>query len=705
LKSRRAANDHRTSEDGARLAERIPRRPSVGGIEMSVIGKQLRSAWRPAVALVLAVGLALPGWSTNGTTAQGSLPETAAAAPESTVLFHQLDLDFEGAQWQQAEALLARVGLPDALDLWRDEILTEGGESGDFSEADLDALLGGEMAFFVTSDAIAKIVAMHMQDMHMQGHDVAEASDATPGAEIVDQAFGMAAVLVPGDPDAAWAYAQRQVTMLAEEEGVEVEQAEYGDTEIIAVEGLKLTEDGDAMGDEPYGEMLGHHDGFAAARDGDFIIAGPTQADITAVVDVLNGDAPSLADSAAAQDVVTQLPADAISLTYFDMQAIVGALGPELIESMESLVPNMPREAWGGAGALAISATDVGFQLDSFATYPEGADLDTLLVPNDPAIAAAAERVPDGTLFFQAGILPPNSFAGLPFSFSQAVNAATGESQWDDEGQMMPLPSPEQIEAEIAKATETLGFNPATDLFDLLGTEFIAFSSFPSFSMEGIGLDAVAAVSTTDPVALSETTRKIAAWIDRSAPDAEVSVRREGEDTLFVVSDPESAETPSIEFGVVNDQAVVALGEGINQLLTAPSTPMADNDQFQTVMAELPSEFSQVFYLDIGQAIAPIMMFTGEFAPSQITDADLACTEFSDQAEAQEAYDADPIARSDLDLDFDGQACEDAFATAAGTPVTVQGSPENIRALGMVTFQQDEGMGSSAILYIAEPGS
>jgi hypothetical protein len=672
---------------------------------MSVIGKHLRSAWRPAVALALAVGLALPSWSASGTTAQSSLPETAAAAPESTVLFHQLDLDFEGAQWQQAETLLARVGLPDALDLWRDEILKEGGESGEFSEADLDALLGGEMAFFVTSDAVEKMMAMHMQDMHMQGDEMAEASDSTPAATGDEQAFGMAAVLVPGDPDAAWEYAQRQVNMLAEQEDVEVEQAQYGDAEIIAVEGLSWTEDGDAMDDDPYQEMLGHHEGFAAARDGDFIIVGPTEADITAVVDVINGDAPSLAESAAVEEVVAQLPADAISLTYFDMQAIVEALGPEVIESLESLVPNMPREAWGGTGALAISATDVGFRLDSFATYPEGADLDALLVANDPAIVAAAERVPEGTFFFEAGIMPPNSFAGLPFTFSQAINAATGESEWDGEGEMMPLPSPEQIEAEIAKATDTLGFNPATDLFDLLGTEFIAFAAFPSFSMEGIGLDAVAAISTTDPIALAETTRKIAAWIERSAPDAEVSVRREGEDTLFVVSDPETAEAPAVEFGVVNDQVVVALGDGITQLLSDPSTSLADDDQYQTVMSELPAEFSQVLYLDIGQAIAPIMMFTGEFETSQITDADLACTEFSDQSEAQAAYEADPVARTDLDLDFDGQACEDAFVAAGATPVTVQGSPENVRAFGMVTFQQDEGMGSSAILYIAEPGS
>ena len=50
------------------------------------------------------------------------------------------------------------------------------------------------------------------------------------------------------------------------------------------------------------------------------------------------------------------------------------------------------------------------------------------------------------------------------------------------------------MEKEIATAAATLGFDPRSELFDLLGGEFIAFSSFPTFDMNGFGLDAVAAV-------------------------------------------------------------------------------------------------------------------------------------------------------------------------------------------------------------------
>ena len=87
------------------------------------------------------------------------------------------------------------------------------------------------------------------------------------------------------------------------------------------------------------------------------------------------------------------------------------------------------------------------------------------------------------------------------------------------------LPSEEEIEEEIATASQTLGFDPRSELFDLLGGEFIAFSSFPTFDMNGF-LDAVAAATTTDPDTLAETARKIAAAIERS--DGERTSRTRG---------------------------------------------------------------------------------------------------------------------------------------------------------------------------------
>ena len=182
----------------------------------------------------------------------------------------------------------------------------------------------------------------------------------------------------------------------------------------------------------------------------------------------------------------------------------------------------------------------------------------------------------------------------------------------------------EEIEEEIATASATLGFDPRSELFDLLGGEFIAFSSFPSFDMNGFGLDAVAAVTTTDPDTLNETMRKIAAAIERADAEVDVSVREVDGDTIYVVSDPEMAGGPSLEFGVVDDQAVVGTGGGIEDLVTEPTASLADDPQFQAVMDVLPGEYYQVAYVDIGQVVDVLTAMVGAMEESQSAEAGVA---------------------------------------------------------------------------------
>ena len=98
-----------------------------------------------------------------------------------------------------------------------------------------------------------------------------------------------------------------------------------------------------------------------------------------------------------------------------------------------------------------------------------------MLVENNPSVAEQARRVPAGSVIFEAGILPPNALAGLPYTFSQAVNGAMHEAQ----GPMAALPSREEIDAEIARATQTLGFDPAKDLFDLARSRFHRLQLIP----------------------------------------------------------------------------------------------------------------------------------------------------------------------------------------------------------------------------------
>lgn len=658
-------------------------------------------AWGLLTSLALIFGLFVPLLAPPAAQAQMTMPATAAAAPDSTVFFHSVDLDTEGAQWQQTEDLLARVGLPGALDTLREEMLNEGASNGDFTEADLDALLGGEMAIVVTQPAVERLLSKHLAASGM----AMESASATPMASGSDEGLGVAAVLLPGDPDAAWAYAERQVNTYAAQLGLDVQTSQEGNTDLIWVEGEARADGDSAMSDDPVEEFLGEHGrgAFAAGRNGNFIIAAKTPADITSISAVIDGDVPSLAEAEGAQDLASRLPGDALSFTYIDLETIFAALGPEMTAAMQGMMPNMPQEAWGGRIGLTFRADQPGFRIDSIATFPEGANLDQLLVDNSQAIVDKASQVPSGTFLYEAGILPPNALAGLPFTFSQMING-TMQEQDMGKGPMAMFPSAEEMEAEIAKAAQTLAFNPKTDLFDLLGDQFVAFVSFPTFSGEGMGLNGVAAIDTTDATSVSESIAKLVDWIGQKLPEATIAEQQVDGDTVYVLSDPQSQGTPSLQFGVVGNQVVVAVGSGLDELQSPPATSLADDEQFQQVMGALPSEFSTIAYIDIGQAIAPIMMLSGAYQSPQITDADTACADYVSQEEAQTALDDDPVTNSNLDLDYDGTACEDAFGASA-TPSVSVGSPENIRAFAMVSYRQDDAAGSSAILYIAPPGS
>ena len=635
-------------------------------------GHRTRCGWRMGVALTLLLGLSVPVWSAPPVSAKGTLPETAGAAPEGTVLFQAFDLDREGEQWQQTGTLLERVGLPDALELWEAGVLEEGAKKGDFTEADLDALMGGELAVVVTPLAVQRVV--EHQEMRQQRGD----ADATPTAHAWDEPVGVTAILLPGDPDAAWDYVERQVADLAAKHDVPVEEVSHGSGELLWVEmpdpRERLTEKledavGEAKVEEALGGLMGEtgmhlqgKPGFAAGRAGDFIIAGVSQADVTEIIDVVDGATDSLADSAEAEQVAAELPAETLSFTYLDGAAILDAVGEKTVQKLQAMMPQADQALWQARAGFAVSAVEPGFRVDAVAVPGESGSLGSAAIANDPAIAAAAERVPAESFLYEAGVIPENAFASAAYMLALAVNGDMAGEDWQG-GKHNQLPTEQEMEEEIATAAATLGFDPRSELFDLLGGEFIAFSSFPTFDMNGVGLDAVAAVATTDAGTLNETTRKIAAAIDRSDTGADVSAREVDGDTIYVVSDPEMAGGPSLEFGVVDDQAVVGIGGGIEDLVTEPAASLADDPQFQAVMDELPDEYYQVTYVNIGQAIDVVTAMLGAMNESRTGEA------------------------------------------AVATPGPAAGSPANIRALGAVAYQRGEAAGSSMILYIAEPQS
>ena len=357
--------------------------------------------------------------------------------------------------------------------------------------------------------------------------------------------------------------------------------------------------------------------GFAAGRAGDFIIAGASQADVTEIIDVVDGTADSLADSAK-RSRCRRAPRGALSFTYLNGAAILDAVGEQTLQKLQAMMSPAEQAVWQTHSGLAVSAVEPGFRVDAITVPGEsgtpGPPPSPMIRPSSPPRSGSGRHVP---LPSRRG--SEDAFAGAAYMLALAVNG-----EMADEGQgdgLNQLPSEEEIEEEIATASATLGFDPRSELFDLLGGEFIAFSSFPTFDMNGFGLDAVAAATTTDPDTLAETARKIAAAIERSGLGADVSVRDVDGDTIYVVSDPEMAEGPSLEFGVVDDQAVVGTGGGDRGPGDRANLIAGRRPAVQAVMEFLPSEYYQVAYVDIGQAVDVLTAMFGQWTEVLVADA------------------------------------------------------------------------------------
>jgi len=614
--------------------------------------RRMTTIWRPLSATALVVSLGGAALTAPTASAQDALPPITDAAPLNTAFFQQVDLDFAGAQWQQSDQLMERLGFPDALETWQDELLSHHGNMGSFTEADFDAVTGGEAALVVSDDAIATLMHVQSQMMaEMSGTPVASPVSLTEG-----EPLGVAMILRASDADAAWDYAQSQTNAFADKNDLEVVSTPYGSGEIVETTGGEGESTDDL--DSPYDALLGAHGDkeFAAGRAGDYIIGAATAADVEQIIDVIDGNAPSLSESEPLTQIAAELPAPALAFTYVDAEAIVGALDADTVATIEAMQPGLSLADMGSYSGLTLTAVDEGFRMDSYSIASDNADPSKVIVPNSAETTGAAAHVPADTFIYSAGTLPPGSFAGGAYSLAQAVNAMeSGEEP------QQTMPSAEEVDAAIAQATETLGFNPATDLFDILGPDYLFFSSFPSF-MDEFSFNAVAAVSTSDPTTLAGTMEKLSQLITRvGGEDVSLTTRDMAGDTVYSIGDPNDENSPTVDFGVVGNQAVAGIGTGLDQLSATPADALADDPQYQEIMGTLPAEYSSVFYVDARPVTQLAMMFSGGFSEGG------------------------------------------AEATPMAEPA---GSLENLLGFGAVaSSDSDTSMAGSAILYIAEPGS
>jgi hypothetical protein len=205
-----------------------------------------------------------------------------------------------------------------------------------------------------------------------------------------------------------------------------------------------------------------------------------------------------------------------------------------------------------------------------------------------------------------------------------------------------------------------------------------------------------------------------------SGAESPLTTREVGGGQVYVVELADEAGS-TLEFGVVDDYLVFGKGDAVDRFGEAPAGSLAENTQFLAVMDTLPVEHNGLTYIDLAQAL-PLMEVAAEESDElglggmeEIPDASESCGDYATQEEAQAAYDAAESGTFDLDQDFDGEVCEDFFASeetdvdetkaeeaAAPADALADVDYSAIKAFAVVSYADGEMQRSSSILYITE---
>lgn len=661
---------------------------------MLEVGRNSRAAGTPrrpwvAGALALLLVLAMSATAVFGgvrtARAQVESLTTAEIVPETALIYAAMTLDRESAQWQQSLDLLERAGLGEAIEQARDEMLTDLTADGMDFDQDIAPFLGGEIALVVNELSV---------DSDMNLNDLT--GGLVPAAdEAQEEISGFSVVLRPADTEAAWTKAQELFERDATDRGVTITDTDYNGTTIRAIESQAATP---STTTETSGET-------AIARIGDFIAIAAVASDLEPLIDTEAGTTPSLAQLDAFTGVRGQLNDEFVLFSFFngvDLQDSLANAGLDEVENLGQFNELYANSLNAYTGAV-LWADAPGFRVD---TITMAADGNATPVPTMGANfdSELDDRVSGTTLLFSSGAeLGANPALQVPaLLFAEGIN---GEEPGTGPAEGV---SAEAYEAEqFDLASRSLGFNLKTDFLDQMVGEFGLAVSVQGFDPTGTVFvsDVADAQKVTDAVA------KIA-LLAAAGGQGEITVTTKtvAGATIQVLEADLDGFPVTLEWGVVNDQFILAYGTGLEDYVAGVDSSLADNPQYQEVMATLPSEHTSVVYVDVAQIVSIVQPFlTGTDAGATETTIDNSpdCADYATAEDAQAVYEEDPAGNFDLDRDIDGTACEDFFNPSAtpaeASPVTAETMDFSaVKAFATVGFERDGMQGSSSILFIEE---
>lgn len=604
---------------------------------------------------------------------EGAQKELAAVVPADTVMFMSLDLDQSSEQWTLTQSLLERAGLSQ---LSEDQTGASTEELGDMAES--QGFTGVAGLVFTDADALVNYSGSGIED-------TVSSMEVDPETVTEDVPQGFAVVIQPEDPAALSSQFVQMATDEAESAGVELQTVDYN--------GVTIS----------FWEPAADAPGTATAEIDGTVVLAPRVSDVEPIIDAAQGEVDNLADSDGFNAVNDKLETNSLMFGYINLDVFLTAIenSPEFAEMYDEDMLGDIQAGKGHAG-FTLYASEGGFHTDS------------VVIPNDASTIPAAAEVPAiasklpadlmiasmSTNFYGTGI---SDMVGGLMQVALSEGGATGTAT------ATPSATP-TIEETWAMFEQQLGFNPDTDLLQKLDGDYAVWAGVYDLESGMPNPAALFVSGTSDAATLEQTSTTITNLVESmNEGDYDVSSRQvEGGELTVITLDAESTGglPVVIEFGVVNDELLIGINGGVDMYLDASSPKLADDANYQKTMELLPSEnVVNVSYVNIEGQVMPLLDWLTAMLGSSTSTLDNHedCGNYATQVEAQTAYDADPGDLWLLDMDYDGEACEDFFGSAAP-----QASPEsiseqvNVVSAGSVTWTDDSAVYTSSVLVIGD---
>ena len=615
----------------------------------------------------------------------GSSLSTAAAVPADATAYVAINVDSDSEQFQTSADLSGTSGLLDLFDF-----------GADLDESDSDDISAVFEGVGATEIGVG-IPAMSTEQIEALSQTT---TDELP--EVADQDIRI--VLATTDPEAAFDYLTNDFVDLAAGSGTTSETSEYAGVEIVSV-----TDSADPPATLNF------------ALVGDLNIIALSTEGIESSIDTAQGTTDSIASTEKFRDVSDQLDGDSMLFAFANNSVILD----------DPAYTDVLTEMGIDSSLLANYNTYTGIQVAADADAP-GFRFNTASFPNTESGATPAatpsyssdltDRVPDDTMIYLGGndlgqLLGPIVSIALASAAvtdvvdgvvsdpvepaTATVSGATPDADADSGDVTTPEATPDAGQ-NLAEITDIV-----TGFLTLLTGEYVvAIQAPPITTLSDPNSLYVLFASGVDGGPLVSSLLDLAA--DTIAtPDSGVTITSEVVDgaTIYTATTGSDPGAITISYGVVDGQVLVGLDDSVQSYLDGPNNSLADDPQFQQTFAALgrSPEEGAVVYLDLS-TLLPLAQTGADLlgGTSTTLDNDPACADYDSQSEAQAAYDDEPFDNSDLDNDFDGEACEDFFAPA-GTPEPVLADVDfsNVIAYGQVTYQGDGFTASDGLFLLA----